>query len=505
MRSDIADLPSFEPAAPTNKLSSEKAQRVNANQVFFNFDNKACPDQLKVRRTLGYSVLTHYFLKLGRPWQGVCPAGFERRKNMLARPRLSLCMIVKNEIDCLQTCLDSVKDIVDEVVIVDTGSTDTTLELVKKRASKMAEISWNDDFSHARNICLAMATGDWVLSMDADSCLEKTSRLALTQSILSPDTLACTVVMRNHFEGAECETFLCTPLFRRLPAVRYTGKVHEQVTPALREIMASDPRWRCETLGNVIIEHYGYLHQQTKLKKRSRNILLLTQALEADPCDIYRRFKLAQALGAETDIGFKHLAMALEALLKLPPRQIQEQAFAHELLGNAALRLAGRNEPRKALEISSLAESLFGRHPVTSFVKALSYYLVRDATGALLCANTALATPWPPGSFVCNPKWLREDLYLLLATLREQRGEDCLAVHILRKAVLEFPDSKRLVYALIKSALAAKMGLAALDEAKRWLQSHEPDAEWRFLCSKAARMCEDPLAAGKWRALSQEP
>ncbi|MGC9196670.1 MAG: tetratricopeptide repeat-containing glycosyltransferase family 2 protein [Syntrophobacteraceae bacterium] len=424
---------------------------------------------------------------------------------MLARPRLSLCMIVKNEVDCLPACLDSVKDIVDEMVIVDTGSTDGTLDLVKKWASKMTQVAWNDDFSHARNISIAMATGDWILSMDADSCLEKTGRGALLEAIKNPDTLACQLVMRNHYEGGECETFLCTPLFRRLPAVRYTGKVHEQVTPALREIMTTAPKWRCETLPNVIIEHYGYLHQQTKLKKRSRNILLLTQALEEEPCDIYRRFKLAQALGAETDLGFKHLKAALEALLKLPPGQIQQQAFAHELLGNAALRLAGRNEPTKALEICSLAESLFARHPVTSFVKALSYYLVRDTGSALLCANMALQTAWPPGSFVCNPKWLREDLYLLIATIRQQRGEDCLAVHILRKAVLEFPDSRRLVYALVQSGLAAKMPREVLDEAARWLQSYGPDAQWRLLCAKAANMCADPEAAAKWRSLAQEP
>ncbi len=422
---------------------------------------------------------------------------------MFARPRLSLCMIVKNEIDCLPTCLDSVKDIVDEIVIVDTGSTDGTLDLVKKCASQMTQVAWKDDFSHARNIAIDMATGDWILSMDADSYLEKTSRFALLESIRNPDALACQLVMRNHYEGGECETFLCTPLFRRLPAVRYTGKVHEQVTPALQEIMTSDPRWRCETLPNVIIEHYGYLHQQTKLKKRSRNILLLAKALEDDPSDIYRRFKLAQALGAETDLGYKHLATALEALLKLPASQIRQQAFAHELLGNAALRLAGRNEPRKAIEICSLAESLFVRHPVTSFAKALSYYCIRDTASAVLCANMALATAWPPGSFVCNPKWLREDLYFLIATIRQQKGEDCLAVHILRKAVLEFPDSERLVYALVKSGIEARMPLGVLDEAARWLQSHDPDARWRLLCSKAANMSEDPRAAAKWRFLSR--
>lgn len=423
--------------------------------------------------------------------------------NILARPRLSLCMIVRNEIDCLQRCIDSVKDIVDEIVIVDTGSTDGTLGLAKKYASKMTQIAWIDDFSHARNISIEMATGDWILSMDADSYLKEEFRSDLLGSIRKPDMLAYHLVMRNHYDGGDCETFFCTPLYRRLPAVRYSGKVHEQVTPALLEIMKSDPKWRCAALSNVIIEHCGYMQQRTKLNKRSRNILLLTKALEDDPSDIYRRFKLAQALGAETDTGYRHLAIALEALLKLCDAEIEEQAFAHELMANGALRLAGRNEPKKALEICSLAEALFGRHPVTSFVRALSYYLSKDSDSSLSSANEALALVWPPGSFVCNPNWLREDTYLLISRIRQDRGEHSPAVDTLRRAVAEFPNSRRLVHALIRSGLAAKMPVVALNEGARWLQTNGLDAECLLLCAEAAEMQGDPSTAARWRSLAR--
>jgi tetratricopeptide (TPR) repeat protein len=422
--------------------------------------------------------------------------------NILGRPRLSLCMIVKNEIDCLQRCIDSVKDIVDEIVIVDTGSTDGTLDLVKKCASRMTRIAWTDDFSHARNISLDMATGDWILSMDADSCLQKESRSDLLHAIMTPDMLACHLVMRNHYEGGDCETFLCTPLFRRMDAVRYSGKVHEQVTPALQETMKSDPKWRCATLQQVIIEHYGYLRERTKLNKRARNIALLTKAVEADPSDIYRRFKLAQALGAETDIGYGHLAVALEALLLLRPREIQEQAFAHELMANGALRLAGRNEPQKALAVCSVAESIFGRHPVTSFVRALSFYLSGDRDKSLGSANEALSMAWPPGSFVCNPNWLREDLYLLISRIRQERGEPSRAIDTLRMAVAEFPDSRRVVHTLMRSGLEAKMPVVALQEGARWLNARGMDAECLLLCAEAAEMHGDASSAAKWRLLA---
>ncbi len=422
--------------------------------------------------------------------------------NLLAGQRISLCMIVKNEIDWLPGCLESVKDIVAEIVIVDTGSTDGTVELAGKFTSRIKQIAWIEDFSHARNVALDMAAGDWVLAMDADSSLGKDCGHQILQAVREPDVLACNLVMRNHFEGGDRETFLCTPLFRRLPNLRYSGKVHEQVTPALKELMLSNPLWRCATLDTVFIEHYGYMHEQTKLGKRSRNIELLRKSLADDPSDIYRRFKLAQALGAENDTGFPHLAAALEALLRLSPGQIREQAFAHELMANGALRLAGRNQPRKALEISRLTESLFGKHPVTSFARALSHYLSRDGKSSLQSANEALTIARPPGSFVCNPEWLREDLYLLIAQILQDRGEYSRAVETLKAAVAEFADSRRMALALIRTGLAARMPLEALNEGARWLTAHGPDKECLLLCADAAQMHGDTASAAKWRSMA---
>ncbi|MGC8490861.1 MAG: glycosyltransferase family 2 protein [Syntrophobacteraceae bacterium] len=93
----------------------------------------------------------------------------------MGHPPLSLCMIVRDEIDCLERCLDSVKEIADEIVIVDTGSTDGTFELAKRHASRVAQIAWRDDFSYARNIAFDLASGDWILSLDADHYLRRES------------------------------------------------------------------------------------------------------------------------------------------------------------------------------------------------------------------------------------------------------------------------------------------------------------------------------------------
>mgnify|MGYP001386520006 CR=1 FL=1 len=81
---------------------------------------------------------------------------------------ISLCMIVKNEEDVLIRCLESVKYIVDEIIIVDTGSTDSTVEIAKKYGARIFYYKWDDSFSSARNYSLEKATKEWILIMDAD-------------------------------------------------------------------------------------------------------------------------------------------------------------------------------------------------------------------------------------------------------------------------------------------------------------------------------------------------
>jgi len=89
---------------------------------------------------------------------------------------LSLCMIVKNEEANLSRCLDSVKDIVDEIIIIDTGSTDNTVRIAESYGAKVFSIQWNDDFSEARNASLEKANGKWILLMDADDELAQEDR-----------------------------------------------------------------------------------------------------------------------------------------------------------------------------------------------------------------------------------------------------------------------------------------------------------------------------------------
>jgi len=88
-------------------------------------------------------------------------------------PRLTLSMIVKNEEANLRDCLESVKDVVDEIVLVDTGSTDKTIRIAEEFGAKIYRFNWINDFSAARNFALKQSTGDWILYLDADEGLKQ--------------------------------------------------------------------------------------------------------------------------------------------------------------------------------------------------------------------------------------------------------------------------------------------------------------------------------------------
>ncbi|MFS0559085.1 glycosyltransferase family 2 protein, partial [Brevibacillus sp. 179-C9.3 HS] len=102
--------------------------------------------------------------------------------------RLSLCMIVKNEGNCIERCLNSVKHAVDEMIIVDTGSSDDTINICRSAGASVFSYEWNDDFASARNYGLERATGDWIIWLDADEEVDEADAVKLKE--LLPDTEA---------------------------------------------------------------------------------------------------------------------------------------------------------------------------------------------------------------------------------------------------------------------------------------------------------------------------
>lgn len=171
--------------------------------------------------------------------------------------RLSLCMIVKNEAENLPRCLDSVKNAVDEMVVLDTGSTDATVEIACSYGAQVAEFEWGDDFAVARNEALKHVTGDWVLVLDADELLADSVVPLLRQLIEREEALVINLV-RQEIGATQSPYSLVSRLFRRHPAVQFSRPYHAMIDDSVAQLLQKEPDWQVLNCADVVILHYGY-------------------------------------------------------------------------------------------------------------------------------------------------------------------------------------------------------------------------------------------------------
>ncbi len=185
-------------------------------------------------------------------------------------------MIVRNEREHLADCLASLRDVVDESVVVDTGSTDGTQAIARQHGAKLIQDRWDDDFSRARNVALAAARGRWILVLDADEQLPAPEHAPLrdllrahTPPASPPATAFALVVKSSSDQGLTGALARLVRLFPSRPDVRYEYPIHEQVVTSLQ-------RARLPILeSNIQLLHSGYAQTERTLGKQRRNRQML--------------------------------------------------------------------------------------------------------------------------------------------------------------------------------------------------------------------------------------
>ena len=222
--------------------------------------------------------------------------------------KISLCMIVKNEGAALGRCLNSVFGIVDEIIVVDTGSTDSTCKIARQYGAVIHHFLWNDNFSDARNASLALAQGDWILFLDADEELSSDSRKILTRLIQNNTAEGYFVKIVNYLgkEGwIESVPDLVFRLFRNKKDYHFRGAIHEQIADVILE---KNPRACYQIAEDFVIIHHGYLDEViTEKDKKHRNLMLIEKELEQNPTnrllqyhygvELFRAERYAEAAG----------------------------------------------------------------------------------------------------------------------------------------------------------------------------------------------------------------
>jgi glycosyltransferase involved in cell wall biosynthesis/tetratricopeptide (TPR) repeat protein len=295
------------------------------------------------------------------------------------RATVSLCTIVRNEEATLGACLASVAGLVDEIVVLDTGSTDRTKEIALRFGARVFDFAWCDDFSAARNESIRHATGEWVFWLDADERLDADVRRKLGELFAGLGGDRAAYVMRQLSATEDPHgTRLAVDqvrLFRRDPALRWCYRVHEQILLAIRAA-GHEVRWT-----DIVIAHAGYEDRTQSERKLRRNQALLEREVSERPNDAIPLYQLG--------LVYQQLGRVAEALpllrrsLELAPSDYSIRPRLYAVLARGHQRLGQRAE--------ALAVCLAGReqHPEHTDLLFVEATLLHEA-GEWAAAETCL-------------------------------------------------------------------------------------------------------------------
>jgi len=262
---------------------------------------------------------------------------------------LSASMIVCNEEKFLPGCLESIRDVVDEIIIVDTGSTDKSKSIAESFNARVFDFSWRGDFSAARNEALKHSRGEWILYIDADERLQPTKRSYITSLLSNHENVAFTVLFHPHSNYTAYREYR---IYRNDPRIRFKGVIHETMLPSIQAVASEDNLKIGEC--DLTIKHLGYDSDQKH--KHRRNLPLLQKQVKKDPERIYCWWNLGTALAGLGDI--KGAEKAWENGIHI----IRKKKKVHPADSQPYVELI-RSRYKRGVDISDLLEEALGMFP----------------------------------------------------------------------------------------------------------------------------------------------
>ncbi|SVA94721.1 uncharacterized protein METZ01_LOCUS147575 [marine metagenome] len=242
-------------------------------------------------------------------------------------------MIVRDEENSLTVCLNSVKDIVDQMVIIDTGSKDKTMQIAKNLGADVYQYQWCDSFSEARNESIKYANGDWILWMDADETLDPKSIPELkkiTHDNNKDYFYSVRISSKNNYQNKVTYSD-AHRLFPSGLGIQFVNRIHEQI---YHSAISAGAR---EKITGIHIFHEGYnLTEKEYKKKLLRNLPLLEKMVEEDRQNSYAHFTLAQNYSGlkQYKNAIKHFKIAIQSdtlgnSLTMDALNVMSQAYSY--------------------------------------------------------------------------------------------------------------------------------------------------------------------------------
>lgn len=415
----------------------------------------------------------------------------------MSHPTISLCLIARDEASMLPGCLASVRDVVDQIIVVDTGSRDATPQLAAQAGAVVVHHPWQSDFAAARNAALQHATGDWVLMLDADERLAPGAGVALRGAVRVGNFDLGFLPLHNAarldataeevLSGAarRDEPVLLPRLMRRTADLAWEGVIHENVDRWFargqrRAVRVPAPIIHLGSVPSVVAER----------DKSARNLALLERACALAPAEPMRRAWLAREVlrTGDTARARREAEAAWENLLAALDRGERPAAILPATLA-AYLRL-DHHDPDGALDIIDAAEPWAGGHPNLGLLRAAAL-LLRGGDGDVARAIPALEACLAADSGMFTHEVLpgatswAAQTQLGAARLRNQQPTEALACF--SAALSDKPDHHHARYGAAEALLALGRPAEALAVVEPTL-AHGPSDGWLIAASAAVAL-----------------
>ncbi len=314
----------------------------------------------------------------------------------MAKSGLSVCMIVKNESDNLGDALASFTPFADEIIVVDTGSSDNTKEIASRFTPNIYDFKWIDDFAAARNFAMSKATRSYQLWLDADDRIspENGNHINSLKQLFNGKK-GFYFLLENHQADAPssfCQQLRCIPL---RPDLLFEGRIHEQIFPsAVRsglELITTD----------IVIRHVGYMTEEIRFAKAKRNLEILERERAAgkDHGGLYFFLALTHAPMGNREEAISCMEAALE--------RFEKEHYNHHLIPEGYLFLARtsfeNNEPDKCLRWLTKAASVAVASPLHNFQIGIIYQRLGKHLEALNSFRRVSGKEYVPGLFPTQP------------------------------------------------------------------------------------------------------
>jgi tetratricopeptide (TPR) repeat protein len=421
-----------------------------------------------------------------------------------SKQTLGLCMIVKDEEELIAQCLTSVKDFVEEIIVVDTGCQDRTVEIAEALGAKVFMHPWTGDFSVARNQSIDHMTMDWIIILDADERLASRDAAQLPALIANSTCQGFKLIQRNYLWDARVACSRPTPpgyeegrkysncvdlpvirLFRNIPEIRFQGRVHELVDPVF------EAKQLPYQYTNLVIHHYGKVGDRDRLETKKRIYLDLgAQKAEEEPANAMAQYEMgiqlfelnryaesipyfeeADRLNPKFDFARFYLALAYHRLGRLQEAgPYYEQCLAtnqqnDRVLLDYANYLRDLGRLKKAIRSYRKCITLNPRNALAFFNMGSVYISLGRTNEGFECLTRALSL---------NPD--SEVLYENFARLAMERGHLNEAIPVLRRGAEKFPLNRNILGLLAETYFK----LQQFDQVRDWAKKGiSLDPNWK--------------------------